>query len=73
MAETSGPWRKAGGLAVKLSSPTGPEIFPRFSPDGSKIAFSGNYDGNLDIYVMPSQGGVPTRVTHHSMGDRILD
>jgi len=64
---------KEGGLAIKLSSAKGQEAFPRFSPDGSKIAFSGNYDGNVDIYVMPTLGGVPTRVTHHGMSDRLLD
>ncbi len=64
---------KEGGVAAKLSSPKGNEVFPRFSPDGSMVAFSGNYDGNTDIYVMPSQGGIPTRVTHHGMTDRLLD
>ena len=64
---------KSGGLATKLSSPKGTESFPKFSPDGSEIAFSGNYDGNTDIYVMSVQGGVPTRVTHHGMNDRIMD
>ena len=64
---------KEGGMASRLSSPKGAEVFPRFSPDGSQIAFSGNYDGNLDVYVIPSQGGLPTRVTHHGMGDRLLD
>src|SRR5215204_5759311 len=37
---------KEGGQAIRLSSPRGVEQFPRFSPDGSKIAFSGNYEGN---------------------------
>ncbi len=64
---------KEGGLAIKLSSPVGAEIAPKFSPDGSEIAFSGNYDGNMDIYVIPSQGGLPQRVTHHGMADRIQD
>jgi tricorn protease len=64
---------KHGGLATKLSSPSGAEIFPKFSPDGSHIAFSGNYDGNVDIYIIPSTGGLPTRVTHHGMPDRIID
>ena len=49
---------KEGGTASKLSSPSGTEGFPRFSPDGSQVAFSGNYDGNYDIYVMPSLGGI---------------
>ncbi len=64
---------KEGGVASKLSSPAGSEIAPKFSPDGSHIAFSGNYDGNYDIYVLPSQGGLPKRVTHHGMPDRIQD
>ena len=64
---------KEGGLATQLSSPKGSEISPKFSPDGKQIAFSGNYDGNIDIYVIPSQGGLPTRVTHHGMADRIQD
>ncbi|MGE5744431.1 MAG: hypothetical protein ACM368_10880, partial [Gemmatimonadota bacterium] len=42
---------KAGGVAVRLSSPRGEESFPRFSPDGKEIAFTGDYDGNQDIYV----------------------
>lgn len=62
---------KEGGTASKLSSPSGAEGFPRFSPDGSKIAFSGNYDGNIDIYVIPTLGGVPARITYHGMPDRI--
>jgi tricorn protease len=64
---------KVGGTARRLSSPTGEEQFPRFSPDGSRIAFSGNYDGNVDVYVLPSMGGQPERVTHHPGSDRLLD
>jgi tricorn protease len=64
---------KSGGLAHHLSSPKGEESFPRFSPDGSQIAFSGNYDGNSDIYVVPTMGGSLERVTHHGMPDRMLD
>ena len=64
---------KAGGTASRLSSPAGEEMFPRFSPDGSTIAFTGNYDGNMDIYSISSKGGIPMRVTHHGMGDRLLD
>ncbi|MEP6846178.1 MAG: PDZ domain-containing protein, partial [Panacibacter sp.] len=64
---------KEGGTAVKLSSPAGVEIYPKFSPDGKSIAFTGNYDGNKDVYVMPVAGGVPLRLTEHSYGDRITD
>ena len=48
-------------------------MFPRFSPDGTRIAFSANYDGNTDIYVIPTGGGMPVRVTNHGMPDRVLD
>ena len=63
---------KAGGVASRLSSPRGEESFPRFSPDGRLIAFTGDYDGNEDVYVMPANGGVPARVTHHPAPDRML-
>lgn len=63
---------KNGGTAHRLSSPPGEELFPRFSPDGTQIAFSGNYDGNTDIYVVPVTGGMPMRITHHPMNDRLL-
>ena len=64
---------KEGGLAQRISSPKGEEMFPRFSPDGTRIAFSGNYDGNIDVYVVPVRGGVPDRVTHHPEADRLVD
>ena len=63
---------KAGGTASRLSSPAGEELFPRFSPDGTKLAFTADYDGNADVYVMPVTGGPPTRLTHHPMGDRVI-
>ena len=63
---------KAGGAAVRLSTPRGAESFPRFSPDGTRLAFSGNYDGNADVYVMPAAGGEPRRITHHGASDRLL-
>ena len=64
---------KEGGMAEKLSSPPGVEIFPKFSPDGSTIAFSGNYDGNMDVYTIGARGGVPVRLTEHGMPDRVVD
>jgi tricorn protease len=63
---------KAGGTAVRLSSPRGEESFPKFSPDGAEIAFSGNYDGNMDLYVISVAGGLPRRVTHHGAPDRLI-
>ena len=38
---------------------------PIFSPDGSQIAFTGTYDGNADVYVVPASGGEPRRLTYH--------
>ncbi|MEB2785904.1 S41 family peptidase [Algoriphagus persicinus] len=60
---------KVGGVAHRLTSPAGPEMYPRFSPDGQQIAFSANYNGNYDVYVMPASGGIPTRLTYHGMPD----
>ena len=60
---------KTGGVARPLTSAAGAEVMPRFSPDGTRIAFVGNYDGNRDIYVMPAGGGEPKRVTHHPAGE----
>src|SRR5512140_3520376 len=64
---------KKGGTAVRLSSPAGEEMFPRFSPDSTKIAYSADYDGNLDVYVVPVAGGEPVRLTYHPMADRVID
>jgi len=52
-----------GGVARRLTSDVGFEMFARFSPDGKTLAFTGQYDGNTEVYVMPAQGGVPKRVT----------
>jgi len=64
---------KDGGTAEKLSSPPGVESYPKFSPDGKSIAFTGNYDGNHDAYVIPAAGGVPLRITQHGYSDRVVD
>ncbi len=64
---------KDGGIAHRLTSAEGMEVLPHFSPDGLQIAFSGNYSGNIDVYSMPSMGGIPSRLTYHGMGDRIVD
>jgi tricorn protease len=63
---------KTGGVAHRLTTAKGEESFPRFSPDGSSIAFTGNYDGNEDIYVIPAMGGSPERITYHPDADRML-
>ncbi len=54
----------AGGTARRLTSHEGYEAFPRFSPDGKWIAFTGEYDGNREVYLMSSGGGVPKRLTY---------
>ncbi|MBN2415742.1 PDZ domain-containing protein [bacterium] len=53
----------SGGDATRLTSFEGFEVFPRFSPDGKWIAFSGEYGGTRQIYVIPAEGGVPKRCT----------
>ena len=54
----------AGGTARRLTSAVGFEMFARFSPDGRQIAFTGQYDGNTEVYVMPAEGGTPRRLTY---------
>ena len=66
-----------GGMARKLTSHIGYEMFPRISPDGKHIAFTGQYDGNTEVYVMPIEGGEPKRLTYTAtlgrddLGDRM--
>ena len=66
-----------GGEAKRLTSHLGYEMFPRFSPDGKIIAFTGQYDGNTEVYTVPSDGGEPLRLTYTAtnmrddLGDRM--
>lgn len=53
-----------GGVARKLTNNVGFEMFAHFSPDGNKIAFTGQYDGNTEVFTIPSQGGIPQRLTY---------
>jgi len=46
---------------------------PKFSPDGKIIAFTAQYDGNYDVYTIPTAGGVPTRLTWHPGFDMTRD
>lgn len=55
---------KSGGMARKLTNHDGFEMFARFSPDGRQIAFTAQYDGNTEVYVMPAAGGIPVRLTY---------
>jgi len=62
---------KEGGVARPLASPPGLESFPKFSPDGSKIAFVGNYEGDRDIYVIDAFGGAAERITYHPANENL--
>jgi tricorn protease len=56
---------RTGGVASKLTNDeNGYEMFARFSPDGKNIAFTGQYDGNTEVYLIPSSGGIPKRLTY---------
>jgi tricorn protease len=63
---------RAGGAATRLTSGAGLETAPIFSPDGKHIAFTADYDGNLDVYVMRAEGGQPRRLTRHPGPDRAV-
>lgn len=59
-----------GGTARRLTSHAGFEMFPRFSPDGTRIAFTAQYDGNTEVFVIPAAGGEPRRLTYTATLDR---
>lgn len=61
----------AGGMATRLTTHPGQEDSPRFSPDGKWIAFNGEYDGNVDVFIIPATGGVPRRLTWHPGADSV--
>jgi tricorn protease len=61
-----------GGDARRLTSAPGRVFNPHFSPDGTQLAFTGEYDGNIDAYVMPADGGVPRRLTFHPAPDVVV-
>ncbi len=60
---------REGGDAIRLTSNEGAETYPHFSPDGNWIAFTGEYDGNTDVYIIPANGGSPQRLTYHPGSD----
>ena len=63
---------REGGAAVALTRGAGDETDPAFSPDGTQVAFTGEYDGNIDVFVVPAVGGVPKRLTWHPAPDRVV-
>lgn len=62
---------RTGGAARKLTNDVGVELYPAFSPDGTTVAFTAEYDGNADVFTIPAAGGEPTRLTFHPDGDRV--
>ncbi|HEY8057091.1 MAG TPA: protease, partial [Terriglobales bacterium] len=58
-----------GGTAVRLTAGPGVQSHPIFSPDGTQIAFTGEYDGNVDVFVVAATGGEPRRLTYHPGAD----
>jgi len=60
---------RKGGDARRLTSAVGSETSPRISPDGKWVAFTGQYDGNLDVFVIGIDGGEPRRLTYHPGAD----
>ena len=62
----------SGGEARRMTSHPGAERHAKFSPDGTKIAFTGGYDGGTSVYVIDAAGGVPRRLTYHPAADRVL-
>src|SRR5262245_30686119 len=62
---------RTGGQARRLTATPGVEIEPRFSPDGTRIAFTATVAGNTDVYVAPTAGGDPKRLTYHPGSDRV--
>jgi tricorn protease len=61
-----------GGVATRLTAYEGEEKFPALSPDGRYIAFTAQYDGTDDVYVMAASGGEPVRLTYHPTSDQVL-
>ena len=61
-----------GSGARPLTTHEGPESNPRLSLDGKYVAFSGQYDGNIDVFVVPVAGGAPTRLTWHPAPDTVV-
>ncbi len=64
---------RGGGQATRLTTGVGRESTPSFSPDGTTVAFTGEYDGNIDLYTVPVTGGVPKRITYYPGVDALCN
>jgi dipeptidyl aminopeptidase/acylaminoacyl peptidase len=62
---------RGGGMARRLTSFQGETTNPHYSPDGRWIAFSGEYAGNIDVYIVAAEGGEPKRLTWHPGPDLV--
>src|SRR5436190_17021920 len=58
-----------GGNPHRVTDNVAREVYPRFSPDGKWIAFASNRYGNYDVFVIPTAGGTPRRLTYHTGND----
>ena len=63
---------RGGGVAQRLTAGIGTVSRPAFSSDGSEIAFTGDYNGNSDVYIIPASGGAPRRLTYHPSPDWVM-
>jgi tricorn protease len=63
---------RTGGTARRLTANPSIKRYPKYSPDGKWIAFTGNYDGNSDVYIIPAEGGEPKRLTWHPFPDEVV-
>ncbi len=62
---------RQGGDAIRLTTDEGEESLPHYSPNENWIAFTGQYHGNTDVFVIPAEGGSPKRLTWHPGGDYV--
>src|SRR5262245_10291601 len=62
---------RSGGAARRLTATPQAETDPRFSPDGSRIAFTATFGGNTDVYIVATTGGEPARLTYHPGVDAV--
>lgn len=62
---------QSGGRAMRLTVHYGDEVYPKFSPDGKWIAFTGNYFGGTNVFIISVDGGQPKQLTYHPSGDRV--